>query len=66
MSRGVWGGERLREWDRRGRSVSVKTRADITFVERMVVKFERREEGSTVPGGRPKIPALRTRMSRWS
>lgn len=55
----------MREWDKRGRSVSVKTRADITFVERMVVKFERREEGSTVPGGRPKIPALRTRMSRW-
>ncbi len=55
----------MREWERRGRNVSVVTRADITFVERMLVNFERREEGSIVPGGRPKIPALRTRMSRW-
>lgn len=55
----------MREWERRGRNVSVKTREDITFVERMVVKFERRRDGSTVPGGTPKIPALRTRMSRW-
>ena len=61
----MWGGERVRELVRRGRKVSVRTRADTTFVERMVVKFERREEGSIVPGGRPKIPALRTRMSRW-
>jgi hypothetical protein len=56
----------VRELVRRGRKVSVRTRADTTFVERMVVKLERREEGSIVPGGRPKIPALRTRMSRWS
>ena len=61
----MWGRERVREWERRGRKVSVRTRADTTFVERMVVKFERREEGSIVSGGRPKIPALRTRMSRW-
>ena len=27
-------------------------------------KFERMVEASTVPGGRPKIPAFRTRMSR--
>ena len=54
----------MRELVRRGRKVSVRTRADTTFVERMVVKFERRVEGLEVPGERPKIPAFRTRVSR--
>jgi hypothetical protein len=56
--------ERDFELLRRGRNVSVITRAETTFVERMVVKFARRLEGVAVPGCRPKIPALRTRMSR--
>jgi len=64
MILGVRGGERDLELLRRGRKVSVITRADTTFVDRMVVKFERRVEEVAVPGCRPKIPALRTKMSR--
>lgn len=63
-SLGVRGGEADRERWRRGRRVSVMTREEVRLVERTVVKFERRVEGLEVPGGRPKIPAFRTRVSR--
>jgi hypothetical protein len=63
--RGVRGGVSDFDAVSKGRKVSVITREEITLVERMLVKFERRVECVVVPGWRPKIPAFRTKMSRW-
>ena len=64
MILGFRGGDSDLELVRRGMNVSVITSAETTFVDKMVVKFERRVEEVAVPGCRPKMPAFRTRMSR--
>jgi hypothetical protein len=60
----VRGGEIDFDAESKGMKVSVRTRDEMTLVERTLVKFERRVEGVALPGWRPKIPAFRTRMSR--
>ncbi len=48
--RGLCGGERDFDAVSKGKKVSVRTREEMTFVERILVKFERRVEDMAFPG----------------